>query len=597
LYTIKDVQHGCVFSYDYHCNTDDVKEYYNSKCLCSAETCNSLYLNLTADRFDVIMDSSHTTLNRFAMLARACEYYAINYALSKWDAYTLASVGFGEKLFTDSPVWLKRYCAQVIQFIKQERTMLPHAASKLGDIISTTEADGVYYLRLQNLAITIDRVVAFLRRHSDHQLPPLRPQTDAETAQTLVFGEFSIFSKFKDFVEHQRSLRKTGLKDTLEYIFMRVVAQQKPLIEAAREILHSTATALRATASAYFPVAAVLEVQPFSLLMILTFFMMLEAILTRTLQDLAATKTFFLLAQYDRVEVDALQLSVEDFETAANLQLLDSSNLLVKERELSPYFVLEQLMFWDHQPQRKSDVLCFQGVVELPCPTNIMRCCMSVNDLNSKELQFIPDVLAGRFIPKKSCRISSLKFAANLCDAFFGCTALDSTIRQLKESNVCIGCTQLCHPVITDSTTGNASSRSKVDGNHQWFQADRIIGERRVPSKRKRGSTVVEYLVRWLGNPSPHPDSWEPKKNLSRELFAQWSNELRQPHTDAVENGGSCNSVESRYISAEETRVEDVQDCCCECRLAGGTLLVRWAFHFFPFFLFSFALIKLTFFL
>jgi hypothetical protein len=77
---------------------------------------------------------------------------------------------------------------------------------------------------------------------------------------------------------------------------------------------------------------------------------MLLAILTRTLQDLAATKTFCLLARYDRVKAEALQLSVEDFETAANLQLLDSANLLVKERELSPYFVLEQLMFWDHQP-------------------------------------------------------------------------------------------------------------------------------------------------------------------------------------------------------------------------------------------------------
>jgi hypothetical protein len=63
---------------------------------------------------------------------------------------------------------------------------------------------------------------------------------------------------------------------------------------------------------------------------------MLLAILTRTLQDLAATKTFFLLARYDRVKAEALQLSVEDFETAANLQLLDSANLLVKERELSP---------------------------------------------------------------------------------------------------------------------------------------------------------------------------------------------------------------------------------------------------------------------
>jgi hypothetical protein len=524
LYTIKDVEHGCLLSYDYHGNTDDTMECYNSNCLCGAESCASLYFSLVAaDHFDAILDSSHTTLNRFAMLARACEHYAFNCALSKCDAYTLASVGFGETLFRDSPVWLKFYCAKVIEFIKYERKVLPQCRKAAkdtsvysADSVSKIEADGVYGLRLQNLAITVDRVLSFLRRHPNHQLPPLHQHTDAEVAQKLVFGEFSIFSKFKDFVERQRSLRKTGLKDTLEYIFMSVVAQQKPLIEAAREILHSTATALRATASAYFPVAAVLEVQPFSLLMILTFFMMLEAILTRTLQDLAATKTFFLLARYDRVKAEALQLSVEDFETAANLQLLDSANLLVKERELSPYFVLEQLMFWDHQPQRKSDVLCFKGVVELPCPINIMRCCISVDGLPSEELQHIQDVLAGRFIPKKSLIIPSLKFAANVGEAFFGSTALDSRIQQLHESQVFKDCNQLCHPVLTDSATG------KLDqpGN-QWFQADKIIEQRRVP-----GSNALEYLVRWCGNP-PQPDSWELRKNINDELFTQWRNQRR----------------------------------------------------------------------
>ena len=238
---------------------------------------------------------------------------------------------------------------------------------------------------------------------------------------------------------------------------------------------------------------------------------MLGAILTRTLQDLAATKKFFSLARYDRVQAEALQLSVEDVETGSKLQL-DSAKLLVKERELSPYFVMEQLMFWDHQPQRKSDVLCFKGVVELPCPTNIMRCCCSVDGVPSEELQRIQDVLAGRFIPKKPPRIiPSLKFAATVGDAVFGSTALDSRIQQLHKSQVFK--TQLGHPVLIDSAFDQP-------GN-QWIQAEKILEQRFVP-----GSTVLEYLVRWCGNP-PQPDSWEPRRNLNNELFTQWRNERR----------------------------------------------------------------------
>ena len=240
---------------------------------------------------------------------------------------------------------------------------------------------------------------------------------------------------------------------------------------------------------------------------------MLGAILTRTLQDLAATKTFFLLARYDRVEAEALQLSVEDVETGTNLQLLDSANLLVKERELSPYFVMEQLMFWDHQPQRKSDVLCFQGAVELPCPTNIMRCCMRVDCLPSEELQRIQELFAGRLIPHNS-RIPSLKFAANLADAFFGCTALDTTIRQLQESPVLKNCTQLCHPVLTDSAVDQPAKQ-----RNQWSQAEKILAQRHVA-----GSSSIEYLVRWCAT---QPDSWEPRKNINDAMFHQWRHERR----------------------------------------------------------------------
>lgn len=481
LYTIKHVGYGSVLSYNYQCNTDDKAEFYNSKCLCGAQSCNTLYFSITASYFDAIMDSSHTTLDRFAMLATACERHAFkSCGLSGCDAFTLASVGFGEALFRESPLWLKCYCAQVIQFIQYEREVLPQSRQ---DGVSKSEADGNYGLRLQNLAITIDRVLSFLRSHPDHLLPPLHPCTDAEIAQKLVFEEQSVWSKLKRVVDRQRNLSLSGLKEILAQIQADFILKQ-PKIEEAREVLRSTAKALRTTSSTYDPVAAVLE-------------------------DLAATKRFFSLAQYDRVQAEAPQLSVEDIETGSKLKL-ESAKLLSKERELSPYFVMEQLMCWDHQPQRKSDVLCFQGVVELPCPVNIMSCCFNVGGVPSEDLQRIADVLAGRFIPKKPPRIiQSLKFAVNVGKAFLGCTALDSRIQQLHESQVFK--TQLCHPVLTDSALDQPGK--------QLIPADKILAQRYKP-----GSTVLEYLVRWRGNP-PQPDSWQPRRNLNENLFDQWRNE------------------------------------------------------------------------
>jgi hypothetical protein len=259
------VEYGCELSYNYCCNTDDEVEYRNSKCLCGAESCATLYLSHAAGHFDGIMESNHTMMKRFAMLARACEFAAANcVSTSKRDADLLASVGFGEKLFRESPAWLKCYCAQVVEFIKLERKLLfQHLRTKVSyssEEEAEVEADGVQDLRLQNLAITIDRVLAFLRRHSDQRMAPLIPHTDLEAAHKLVFDEKSIWSTLKEFVDNSRgrSLPDT-LKGALEDIRKRS-EKNKQSIEAAKEILCDTAAALRKASPNYSPCAAVLEV-------------------------------------------------------------------------------------------------------------------------------------------------------------------------------------------------------------------------------------------------------------------------------------------------------------------------------------------------
>jgi hypothetical protein len=270
LCTIKDVEYGCELSYDYCCSTDDQEEYRNSECLCGAESCNKFYLNLAAGHFDSIMESRHTMVNRLAMLARACERAVAQCDnISCQDAALLASVGFGENIFRESPAWLKCYCAQVVEFIKLERKLLPQhlrttksrlfSDSLLSDIGREDEADGVQGLRLQNLAITIDRVLAFLRRHREHRVVPLIPYTDWEAARKLVFDDNSIWSTLKLFVIDSRGRSLSGLKSTLEDIMKRS-GENKQSVEAAREVLRQTAAALRKASPNYSPCAAVLEV-------------------------------------------------------------------------------------------------------------------------------------------------------------------------------------------------------------------------------------------------------------------------------------------------------------------------------------------------
>lgn len=54
--------------------------------------------------------------------------------------------------------------------------------------------------------------------------------------------------------------------------------------------------------------------------------------LTRLEQDLAATETFWVMTQYDSVTTEALQLSADDVETGANLQLPTTACLRVEEQ-------------------------------------------------------------------------------------------------------------------------------------------------------------------------------------------------------------------------------------------------------------------------
>jgi hypothetical protein len=239
------------------------------------------------------------------------------------------------------------------------------------------------------------------------------------------------------------------------------------------------------------------------------------------------------LAKYDSVTTEALQLSAEDVETGANVQLPASACLRVGERTLSPTFVLEQLMFWFHQPQRKNDVLRLRGAGELPCPTNVLRCCVGAG-VTPEELEHHQELLAG-MVPLSSARRSRLHvFAATLSEAFIGCAALCKSMKNLQ-CGVCYKQCVVPHRVDEGYSAplgAHASAAGQPDASGQWYKAERIIAEKRVSLKRKR---QMMYLVRWRGC-QPSQDSWEPRANLNEELFTEWK--CCSSHGQAAQSDG-----------------------------------------------------------
>jgi hypothetical protein len=253
-------------------------------------------------------------------------------------------------------------------------------------------------------------------------------------------------------------------------------------------------------------------------------------------------------------------------ETGANVQLPTSACLRVEEQTLPSTFVLEQLMFWFHQPRRKNDVVCLGGAGELPCPTNVLRCCIGAG-ISPEELQRHQELLSGITAPPCSRRFRLHQFAATLSKAFIGCSALCISMKELEQADVYKDSAVLCLPNdLASVCTTLASSAAQPDVHHSWYEAEDIIAERQQPcnqssKKRKRQVTVTMYLVRWRGKPCP-ADSWEPKSNINAELLAQWVNSRGDSVAGAASpTPAAMDGAPAALVSMFQYRSQDVGHC------------------------------------
>ncbi|KAF3777531.1 Histone-lysine N-methyltransferase [Nymphaea thermarum] len=208
IYTVRPVAYGEEITFDYNSVTESKEEYEASVCLCGSQVCRGSYLNLTGEgAFQKVMKECHGILDRHRLMLEACE---LNSA-TKDDYDDLGKAGLGTCLLSGLPDWLITYSAHLVRYINFERTKLPEEILKhnleekrkfFSDICLEVEkndadvqAEGVYNQRLQNLAVTLDKVRYVLRSVFDDPSkapPPMQKVSPKDLVSLLWKGEGSL---------------------------------------------------------------------------------------------------------------------------------------------------------------------------------------------------------------------------------------------------------------------------------------------------------------------------------------------------------------------------------------------------------------------
>uniref|UniRef100_A0A803QK07 SET domain-containing protein n=1 Tax=Cannabis sativa TaxID=3483 RepID=A0A803QK07_CANSA len=208
IYTVRKIGHGEEITFDYNSVTESKEEYEASVCLCGSQVCRGSYLNLTGEgAFQKVLKDWHGVLDRHQLMLEACEANSV----SEEDYLELGRAGLGSCLLGGLPDWLIAYSARLVRFINFERTKLPEEILKhnleekrkyFSDICLEVEksdaevqAEGVYNQRLQNLAVTLDKVRYVMRcvfGDPKKAPPPLERLSPEETVSFLWKGEGSL---------------------------------------------------------------------------------------------------------------------------------------------------------------------------------------------------------------------------------------------------------------------------------------------------------------------------------------------------------------------------------------------------------------------
>ncbi|XP_064946574.1 histone-lysine N-methyltransferase ATXR3-like isoform X2 [Musa acuminata AAA Group] len=208
IYSLRPIGYGEEITFDYNSVTESKEEYEASVCLCGSQVCRGSYLNLAGEEaFEKVLKDCHGVLDRHKLMLEACEANIV----SQDDYFELGRAGLGTCLLAGLPDWLVAYSAHLVRFINFERTKLPNEILRhnleekrkfFSDICLEVEksdaevqAEGVYNARLQNIALTLDKVRYVMRSvfGDPKKAPPLVEKLNAEGLISILWrGEGSL---------------------------------------------------------------------------------------------------------------------------------------------------------------------------------------------------------------------------------------------------------------------------------------------------------------------------------------------------------------------------------------------------------------------
>ncbi|KNA15540.1 hypothetical protein SOVF_097420 isoform A [Spinacia oleracea] len=216
IYSVRPIGFGEEITFDYNSVTESKEEYEASVCLCGNQVCRGSYLNLTGEgAYQKVLKEWHGLLDKHRLLLEACE---LNW-VSEEDYIDLGKAGLGSCLLGGLPEWLIAYSARLVRFINFERTKLPaeilrhnleekkkycqEISLEMEKSDAEIQAEGVYNQRLQNLALTLDKVRYVLRcvfGNPKEAPPPLQKLSPGEMVSVLWNGEGSLVDQLLECI-------------------------------------------------------------------------------------------------------------------------------------------------------------------------------------------------------------------------------------------------------------------------------------------------------------------------------------------------------------------------------------------------------------
>ncbi|CAI5477414.1 unnamed protein product [Closterium sp. Yama58-4] len=127
VYAIRHILPGEELTFDYNSVTESVEEYKQAVCLCGHRYCKGSYLHLGGGQsYTHVISQHHAVVRRHALLLMASTGGGITEA----EESALRRAGIGSSLLSDLPDWAIRYTALLMEFIEEEKYLLPELIVK-----------------------------------------------------------------------------------------------------------------------------------------------------------------------------------------------------------------------------------------------------------------------------------------------------------------------------------------------------------------------------------------------------------------------------------------------------------------------------------